>query len=414
MKIYLLPLLLLFLLNLSAQEITETNTDIIFQHANQAYQSSDFQRSLQLTTRGLELAPDYHDIRILRIRNLWALEDLPAADKDLEILLEKVPHYEGVKILALQRINAFQDKDKALEYLNRVEKNYPDDISFMVLRSQLYLDTKQHKEAGTLARKLIRANNLSSGDRYILQNILRQTVTDEVGINYQYIGFSEVYNRNDPWHSISGEYQHTFGRTATIARITYSDRGFRDGTLYELEAYPVFSDRFYSFINFGLSNGELFPDLRGSLSVFYNFAKVFEGELGGRVQKFNEDSFYTGILGLTLYHQKFYFNLRTFLGPEINKQFVQNYQGNVRYYFNGIDNYIFLRLGNGISPDERVLSTQALENPLLEAFYGNLGIHFSAGIHHLFQVSVGVVSEDLSNNRNGTQGIGFVGYRYRF
>ena len=414
MKIYLLPLLLLLSLNLYAQEITETNTDVIFRMANKAFQESDYNRSLQLTTRGLELAPDYHDIRLLQVRNYLVLENFPAADRDLDILLEKVPQYDGVKALVLQKIHRFGDDDKALIYISRLDKYYPGDISLQVKRSQLYLDTKQHSEARILARELINRDDLSPGDHYIIQNILRQTVTNEIGINYQYIGFSDDYVNSDPWHSISGEYQHNFGGTATLARVTYSDRGTRDGTLYEVEAYPVLTEKLYTFVNFGFSNGELFPDLRGSLSIFYNFAKVFEAEVGGRVQKYNEDSFYTGILGLTLYHNKFYFNARTFLGPEINDHVIQNYQGNIRYYFAGPDNYLFLRVGNGISPDERILSTQALENPLLEAYYGTLGVNFNVGIHHHFQVSAGLLNEDLSNGRKGSQGIGSAGYRYRF
>lgn len=413
MKIFLLSLLLLLSLPLYAQEINETNTDLILKQANEAFQASDYKRSLQLTTRGLELAPEYHDIRLLQVRNNLALNNSAAAESDLAILMEKVPQYEGLKALVLQRINRFDEKEDALNYINNLEVIYPADNMFQVKRSQLYLDAKRPTEARKLASQLIN-NDLEPGHRYLLQNILRQTVTNEIGVNYQYIGFSKDYSSDDPWHSVSGEYQHNFGRTSTLARVTYSERGNRNGILYELEAYPVITEKLYTFVNVGFSNGELFPDLRGSLSVFYNFAKVFEAELGGRVQKYNEDSFYTGILGLTLYHSKFYINARTFLGPEINGKLVQNYQGNVRYYFSGVDNYVFLRAGNGISPDERILSTQALENPLLDAYYGSLGVNFSAGIHHHFQVSAGVLYEDLSNDGKGTQSIGSVGYRYRF
>src|SRR5690606_27011719 len=362
----------------------------------------------------LELAPDYHDIRLLQIRNNLALTNLSSADQDINILLQKVPQYEGLKAVILQRINRFEDESKALAYLDNIDIIYPEDIIFQVKRSQLYLEANQPKEAKKLATLLIKKNNLEPGHRYLLQNILRQTVTDEIGVNYSYIGSSKEYVDNAPWHSISGEYQHNFGRTSTLARATYSNRGTREGVLYEVEAYPVLSKKLYTFVNLGISSGELFPDLRGSLSVFYNFARIFEAEIGGRVQKYNDDSFYTGILGLTVYHNKFFFNARTFLGPEINNKLVQNYQGNIRYYFSGVDNYVFLRAGNGISPDERILSTQVLENPLLEAYYGTLGVNFSVGVHHHFQVSAGLLYEDLSNDGKGTQGIGSVGYRYRF
>lgn len=413
-KILFLFAVFIFSLTVNAQEITETNSDIIYQRALEAYKNEAYPASLKLTKRGLELAPEYHDIRILQIRNLWALEDFSAADSDLDYLMKNVPEYGELKPLVLQRVNRFDDEKEALAYIDRVEKFYPGEIAFQVRRSQIYLGTNRQDEARSLAMDLMSREDLTAGDRYTLETILRQTITDEIGVNYQYIGFSEDYTAGDPWHSISAEYQHNFGRTATIARITYSDRGSRDGILYELEAYPVLNERLYTFVNLGLSNGDLFPDLRGSLSVFYNFAKVFEAELGGRIQNYKADSFYTGILGLTFYHKKFYFNARTFLGPEINEKLIQNYQGNIRYYFSGPENYVFLRIGNGISPDESILSTQTLENPLLEAYYGTLGVNFNVGLHHFFKAGAGILYEDLSNDKKGTQGIGTVGYRYRF
>lgn len=415
MKMYFFALLtLLSTLQLNAQEITETNADKIYELARESYQDSNFELSLSYTQRGLELAPEYHDIRVLQIRNYWALENYPAADEDLQYLLEKAPGYIDVKPLVLQRVNRFSDENEALMYINKVEGIYPGEKGLQIKKAQLYLNLKRPKEARSLATDLFSHPQLTGEDRYALQLLFNRSVTNEMGINYQYIGFSEDYTQNDPWHSISGEFQHNFGRTATIARVTYSDRSSRDGKLYELEAYPVFNDKMYAFANIGVSNGELFPDFRGSLSIFYNFAKVFEAELGGRYQNFNENDLYTGILGLTLYQGKFYFNARAFLGPELNGDLVRNYQGNVRYYLSNVDNFLFVRLGSGISPDESILFTQALDNPLLEAYYGTLGMNFSIGVHHIMQIGAGILYEDITSNRQGNQVIGSVGYRYRF
>lgn len=415
MKIYSIVSLLLFLsLNLQAQKITEKNADKIYELARESYQNSNFDLSLSYTKRGLELAPGYHDIRILQIRNYWALENYLAADEDLNFLLKTAPEYIDLKPLAIQRINRFTEEDEALNYIEKIEDIYPGDIGLQIKKAQLYLNLKRQKEARTLAMEIFTYPKLTGEDRYALQLLLNRSVTNEIGVNYQYIGFSEEYSRNDPWHSISGEYQHNFNRTTTIARVTHSDRSFQNGNLFELEAYPVFNDKLYAFANIGFSNGELFPDFRGSLSVFYNFAKVFEAEAGGRYQRFNENDLYTGILGLTLYQGKFYFNVRAFLGPELNGDLVRNYQGNVRYYLTSVDNFLYLRLGSGISPDERVLSTQALDNPLLEAYYGTLGINFSLGVHHIIQIGAGALYEDITINRQGTQFLASAGYRYRF
>ena len=407
-------LLSFFNLEISAQEITETNTDILYQKALSAYKEGDYQNSLQFTNRGIELAPEYHDIRILRVRTLWALDDLSAADEDLEYLIEKAPNYFDVKPLLVQKIGKIEDPSESISFIDRLLILYPSDLSLQVRKSQLLLQNKQRKDARQLAQELISKEGISGAERYVLQIILNRTVTDEIGINYQYINFSDNYSRTDAWHVGSVEYQHNFNRTAVIGRINYSDRNFKQGSLYELEAYPIFNDRFYGFLNVGFSDGKLYPEFRSSASLFYNFAGVFEAELGGRFISFNDSDFFSGILGLTAYSGKFYLNARTFLGPKRMEELVQNYQFNLRFYLSTADNYLFLRLGSGISPDETAIYSQVQENPNLEAWYGNVGINKSLGIHHIFQLGGGFLFEDISPEKQGTQFLGMAGYRYRF
>ncbi|WP_424494438.1 YaiO family outer membrane beta-barrel protein [Salinimicrobium sp. GXAS 041] len=398
---------------LISQEITETNTDEIYKIGLRAYQNQDFTRSLQLTNRGLQLAPEYHDIRILRVRNLWALERFEAADEDLDFLLKEAPKYVDVLPLVHQRISRFSKHENALVFLNRIQKIYPEDISLQVNRAQLLLKAHRRAEARELAQELIKNSNLSGEDRYALQIVLNRTISNEIGVNYSYINFSEAYRNYSNWHTLSVEYQHNFNRTAVIGRVNHADREFNSGNLYELEAYPVFNDRSYAFINLGFSNGEMFPEFRGSASFFYNFAKFFEGELGGRFIALEEQSYFSGIIGLTAYRGKFYLNARTFVGPKRLDQVIQNYQFNLRYYFGNADNYLLARVGSGISPDERTDYTQ-VQYPGLEAYYLYAGINKTLGLNHIFQVSAGYLTEELTGTIKGNQLLANLGYRYRF
>ncbi len=410
-------LFLFFILSpfsVNSQEITQTNTDILYREALEAYQTGEFKRSLELTNRGLQLAPKYHDIRILQVRNLWALQNFEEADNHLDYLLKNAPDYIDVKPLAFQRINKYEDPEEGLKFLERLDGIYTSDNELGLKKAQLLNAAGRLDQARELALELIKWKGLSGGERYGLQTILNRTVISEIGINYQYIGFNENYSRNEPWHYIAAEYQHNLSRTALIGRVTFADRSYEQGKLYEVEAYPVFNDRLYAFTNVGFSDGTLFPDFRTGVSMFYNFAKAFEAETGGRMLFYNNNSYFTGILGLTAYSGKFYLNLRSFLGPQRSDQLVQNYQFNVRYYLTNADNYLFLRLGSGISPDETALSTQIQENPTLDAWYGNFGINKTIGIHHIFQIGTGILYEDITSERQGTQIIGIAGYRYRF
>lgn len=397
-----------------SQEIQETNTDTIYQIALQKYQQAEFESSLDYTQRGLELAPDYHDIRILEIRNLWALEEYQNAENDLDYLITNAPEYPGVKELTYRHVS-YRSPEESVSLLQRLSAVYPNEPHFKSLEASYLLKMKEQKKARQLALETIKQKNLSADDRYMLQNILKRTVSNEIGINYQYIHFNEEYSRNNPWQSYSAEYQHSFGKTVMLGRATYTDRSYDQGSLYELEAYPVFSDKFYAFTNIGFSDGSLFPDFRSSISLYYNFAKAFEAEAGGRLLHYSDRDFFTGILGLTLYTGNLYLNFRSFLGPERANKLVQNYQFNVRYYLSDADNYLFARLGSGISPDERTIFTQVQDNPDLNAYYMNAGINKVLGTHHIIQLSGGILTEDLSySEKQGVQLVANLGYRYRF
>ncbi|QYA26978.1 YaiO family outer membrane beta-barrel protein [Gramella sp. MT6] len=411
-KFFLLIILLVSVCGFS-QEIQEKNTDSLYFQGLKFYKNQEFKTSLAYTNRGLELAPEYHDIRILRVRNYWALDMIQNATSDLEFLLAEAEDYPGVRELVLRQTKLLKDPETALKFLNKIEETGSLSTNSRILKSQLLLENKQKSESREIALELFNDPDLDEKDRYLLQNILKRTISNEIGINYQYIYFSDSYNR-EAWQTISPEFQHYFNRTAVIARLNYNDRGYQNGTLYELEAYPVFSDKVYSFLNVGISNGSLYPDLRTSASIFVNFLRKFEFEAGGRLLHFSDQDYFSAIAGLTMYQGKFYLNTRIFMGPEINDQYTQNYQLNVRYYLNNTDNFLMLRLGTGISPDESTIFTQVQENPGLEAYYSNLGINFTIGPRHIIQAGIGYLFEDITSEKEGDQAIGNIGYRFRF
>ncbi|MCB7479804.1 YaiO family outer membrane beta-barrel protein [Christiangramia sediminis] len=412
-RIFLCCCLVLFSIGIQAQKINEQNTDSLYFKGLELYQNQQFKRSLEYADKGLLLAPEYHDIRILRVRNFWALEMLDNASSDLQFLLEKAPEYPGVRELVIRQAKLLKDPESALSFLSKLEERDTLSANLKILKAELLLQNKDKAASRKIALELFNNSELDKNKRYTLQNILKRTISNEIGVNYQYIHFSDDYNR-DNWQTISPEFLHYFNRTAVIARVNYTDRGFDQGTLYELESYPVFSDRVYAFLNLGISDGNLYPDLRTSASIFVNIFEIFELETGARLLHFSNEDYFSGIIGLTMYTGKFYLNSRVFLGPEINDQLTQNYQFNLRYYLNNTDNFLFLRLGTGISPDESTIFTQVQENPALEAYYSNLGINFTIGPRHIFQVGAGYLFEEVTSNRDGNQIIGNIGYRFRF
>ncbi|MDX1752411.1 MAG: hypothetical protein R3259_04445 [Salinimicrobium sediminis] len=77
-------------------------------------------------------------------------------------------------------------------------------------------------------------------------------------------------------------------------------------------------------------------------------------------------------------------------------------------------NYLFLKGGRGISPDERFLITRKLEQPGLKTYFGQAGVNFSLATYHLFQAGAGILQEEITGENSGTLFLLNVSYRYRF
>ncbi len=92
---------LIFLLMLLSQFsgfCQEVDVDELFREALQEYRDGNYSKSLELTSTGLDLAPDYHDIRVLQVRNKYALQQFEQSDVDLKYLLSKAPTVRRCKI----------------------------------------------------------------------------------------------------------------------------------------------------------------------------------------------------------------------------------------------------------------------------------------------------------------------------
>ncbi len=396
---------------LRAQVMEQNDTDEILKEALTLYRAQSFKESLALTDRGLQLAPDYHDIRVLRIRNLQNLDTLSKALKDLRYLWDKAPNYYDVRELSLRQLRLMGGAvDMAL--IDTLIETYGYSIEFKILKAQWLFKEGMVRSSRDLALELV-DQNITGSQRYQLNLLLRATVRNEVGFNYQYFNFNDAYNREN-WQNFIVEYQHNFKATTAIGRVTHSDRGIDSGELYELDIYPVLSDRLYLFGSIGGSTGSFFPDVKANASVFYGFMEGFEAEIGARFLGVDGADFFTGVGGITSYLGKFYLNLRAAIGPRRLNRLIQNYQFNTRYYFGGADNYVFTRLGRGISPDESPLFVQVQENPALDIYSVGAGINLLIGVHHIIRLDTGLLLEETNTEESGRQWLSNLGYRYRF
>lgn len=267
--------------------------------------------------------------------------ELEAENKDLALKiinsgLDIHPEEKEFYLIKLQLINSEEKPQKSVEYLEFLNKKFPDDV---MLKNQL-LEVKSN----------IKTNRI--GTTYTITNFSRD--------NY------------GPWHQTSLNYAKQFNKVSLGGRITYIDRR-QNGTsqnfgyFYELESYFKTTKKSYSFANFGFSDGEVFPEFRFLFSNYYTLGKGFESEVGYRYNKRENTNSSSGILALGKYFKSNWINLRTSfqldepkLYPSIALQF--------RHYYNSRFDFFAFNIGYGTSPDERETLTQFQERIALTSY----------------------------------------------
>jgi len=298
---------------------------------------------------------------------------------------------------SIQNLNAQESQHSVEEIFNHVD---------------IALKKNDNEKAGKLL-KTLRNKPLSDYQKYELQQHLKRISKHQISFGYELISFKKNYPIEKSWNSLALEYQYTIAKHTLLGRATYSDRFFTNGILYEIDAYPVMSKNVYGFLSIGASNGGFYQKFSAAASVFNNLGKGFEIETGFRYFDFETNSFFTFASGITKYIGNFYINGRASLGPNNDVGVFQNYQFTTRYYFENPANYFFIIIGTGISPDDISRFPQVISNASLKAFYTNIGFSKWYGQFAL-GTTVGFLSEDLSNNNNGTQLLGSINLKYRF
>lgn len=256
--------------------------------------------------------------------------------KIINLGLDIHPEEKDFYWVKLQIINAEEKPQKSIEYLEFLNKKFPDDV---LLKNQL-LEVKSNVK------------------------------TNRIGTTYTITNFSR--DNYGPWHQTAINYAKQLKKVSLGGRLTYIDRR-QNGTsqnfgyFYELESYFKTTKKSYSFANFGFSDGEVFPEFRFLFSNYYTLGKGFESEVGYRYNKRENTNSSSGIVALGKYFKSNWINLRTSfqldepkLYPSVALQF--------RHYYNSRFDFFAFNIGYGTSPDERETLSQFQERIALTSY----------------------------------------------
>lgn len=240
--------------------------------------------------------------------------------------------------------------------------------------------------------------------------------TKELIVRYQYDRFENTGSTwaffptkatQEPWHFASLGYSQYLKSVKFIARGNYAHRYDINAFQFEVDAYPILSDKAYAYLNVGFSDDILFPDYRLGGEYFSAFGRsTFEGSLGFRQLSFPENRVTLLTGSLSKYQGYYFLNLRTFYAVEsIGMQWA--FFGQIRRYFADESGYLFFIAGYGPSPDQPT-SRETIEYRSAKNF--DFGIHKDLTLKDRVRIQFGFSNEEWNfdiNKKHLTMTLGY-------
>jgi YaiO family outer membrane protein len=346
------------LLIVSKNAAQKINTDSLLVEAIKEFDvKKNFKKAKTLSQLGYKMAPDYLDFQIELGKNYLQTKQYDSARFFFKkIITSNIKYKEAFSYLVNTELEDSKIED-ALIICESALLLYPDDRKFYLQKLEI-LESKPNNENQTFSylKELLAKYPTEVTLKLKLFNIKTRISADRIGFSYNFIGFDR--KNIGPNHLLGLQYIRVRKDITLIGKVNFIDRrfsgkSFTNGLQYEVETYFTNNDKSYSFTSLSLSNDNyVFPKLRAGYSYFRNFRKGWEGDIGVRYTKANDQDLYAGVLGLGRYINSYWLNLRSYVQKD-NATIYPSFAANARYYYNTKYDYVSVMAGYGSTPDER-------------------------------------------------------------
>jgi YaiO family outer membrane protein len=320
--------------------------------------------------------PDYHDIReFLATTYSWD-EDYKKAEKEFTYILNKDSKRKTTWIAAIKNELWANMPFIALEKSNEALKIFPNDPDILYLKASAYEKTKNPLEAMSTIELVLNQNPDNQEAKDFKINLNKSLSQNTIGINSSVDFYSSTFN---PMQYYTFRYGRQTKYGSIIAKVNLNRRFDENGAQYEVDLYPKITKGLYAYVNFGLANSFLFPDMRYGAELYKSLPKSFEVSLGFRTLKYatSTTNIFTGSVGW--YNGNNYWSFRPYLTPGDTGT---SKSGNLifRRYRSDADNYLELSAGMGYSPENNQNNISGNLAPIvdLKSQKINTGYYFSS------------------------------------
>ncbi len=338
--------------------------------------------------------PDYHDIRSFLASTYSWDGDYKKAKSEFDYVLKKDPNRLDTWEAAIKNELYSEAPFSALKMANNALKYFPDNPEILYLKARAEEDSNNQEEAlKTIEGLLSKHPNHEKAKTYkvSLKNKLSHNI---IGLRSSVEVYSEVF---DPMQYYLFKYVRQTKYGSIHSKVNFSRRFASNGVQFEVDLYPRIAKGLYAYINFGVSNSFLFPDIRYGAELYKSLPKSFEASLGFRALKYSETTnIYTGSVGW--YTGNDYWSFRSYLTPGDSGTSLSGTLG-YRKYRSNADNFFSVELGMGFSPEIYRFEFEGNENAIvnLNSQKLNLGYFFtSKNNKNAWGIRTGIVHQEIS------------------
>ncbi|MDB5196772.1 MAG: hypothetical protein JWP88_1143 [Flaviaesturariibacter sp.] len=360
--------------------------DAAFKTAREFAFSGKRQQGRDLALRIVEKYPNYLEIRTFIGRTYAWDGKYDSARQQFQIVaaadskpLDNFIAWIDAERWADQPIKALEITESGLVY-------HKDDIELLYRKAKLYSVTGKLADAKMLTHKILRRDPKHGPAYILLQELRSQLLYNGVAAGVSYESFSKYY-KPAYYSFIQGSKITRDG--SFIARLNYANRFGKTAFQPEIDLYPKIYKGIYAYLNYGFSNGDLFPKHRIGAELFSSLPNSFEGSLGLRYLYFDQDSkvtIYTGSIGY--YVGNYWLSFRPNITPDSGSTSISA-SLTARRYFKNPERFFSLRIGAGFSPE--LQNFQTVTGGVAKSFYNlksqSIGFSYQHPISKQWRIS---------------------------
>jgi YaiO family outer membrane protein len=332
------------------------SSDDFFKQARELGFSGKRKEARALCYKALEKSPDYSDIRIF-LGRLYSWDDQYDSARICfkEVIRRDPKNMEAYSALCDNELWSDHPLD-AIKYAGEALHIDSLNTELRLKKAKGLANSGNPRDAYTEVKRILEIDPANSKAFEYAESLKQIMRVNKLSLSYDRDEFDKSFS---PWNSAAISYtRRTKYLGPVTGRVTFADRFETQGLQYEVDMYPSLFKKTYAYINFGLSDANIFPEYRFGASVFHSLPSAFEAEIGIRYLQFDKTTLsYTGSLGK--YISSFWFSFRPSFTPNRTGTSF-SWALTSRYYLSNPDNFFTLIFGTGIGPDELKIERDSL------------------------------------------------------